>query len=79
MNLQSLSQLPHLTDLDRQVLTAIGDDTDLLDAQGYPARTAVKRIALALGRTDEDDLMDIYYSIKFLLTLYSTRPLTPAF
>jgi len=79
MNIKVLSQLPDLSDLDRQVVAAIGDGADLLDAHGYPARTAVKRIAQVIGRDDDDGLMAVYYSIKYLLASYSTRPLTPVY
>jgi hypothetical protein len=79
MNIKALSQLPDLSDLDRQVIAAIGNGADLLDAHGYPARTAVKRIAQALGRDDDDGLMAVYYSIKFLIASYATRPLTPVY
>jgi hypothetical protein len=61
MNLQTAKHLPHLNDLDREVLNAVGD-SEVFDAYGYPDKTVVQKLANQLSR----DAHDVYYSLKAL-------------
>jgi hypothetical protein len=62
------NKIAELNDLDKKVLKAIGNSTDLLDGYGYPATPAVRRITeqIGLDHTDEYAIRDVYYSIRFL-------------
>jgi hypothetical protein len=58
----------HLNELNTHVLAAMTGHTDNYDCQGYPSRAAVKRIAEQIGKdpANQDDLNEVYYSLKFL-------------
>jgi hypothetical protein len=62
------TKLPTLNQLDQKVLEAMTGQTDVFDAYGYPANAAVKRIAQQVGKDpdDQNDLNEIYYSLKYL-------------
>jgi hypothetical protein len=62
------TELPPLNKLDQAVLAAGGDAKDQLDAYGYPSCAGVRKITAAIGRNpeDDDDLSDVYHSIKYL-------------
>jgi hypothetical protein len=73
MSLQLLKDNPHLNDLDREVLSVIGDGTDLFDPYNYPTNSAVERISSLLDKHP----WDVYYSLKALRMFSLTMPLTP--
>jgi hypothetical protein len=62
------TKLPTLNELDQKVLAAMTGQTDVFDAYGYPARSAVQHIATMIGKDpdDQNDLNEIYYSLKYL-------------